>query len=336
MRKITLFILLLAGGLNFLLYPQETKEMPELKRPFRFCFDESRLYILDEEAIYIYSYPEFRYKKKFSRIGEGPGEFQNCLGIFRLDNHLIVDATGKVMFYTRDGEFKREVKKRSGPFVMLHPLKDGYVGFGPSVRSNKGELFRTLNFFDSRLNKGNEIHRWLHSWRKNGKCHVLDRPLLCETYKNKIIIAGSKGFNISILDHQGKTLLDLSRDYRRKPFTRSDRKKYREFNRKMGFGQIEKVTVYADFFPELNGLSVDDGKIYLYTYKERQGKREFFIFDMKGKLLKQTCAPLQGNLDALNLFSLRIKNGVLYQLVDNAEEEVWELHITPLQPAPVP
>jgi hypothetical protein len=34
-----------------------------------------------------------------------------------------------------------------------------------------------------------------------------------------------------------------------------------------------------------------DGKVYVFTYKRDEGKSEYFIFEAKGKFLKQSIIP---------------------------------------------
>jgi hypothetical protein len=56
---------------------------------------------------------------------------------------------------------------------------------------------------------------------------------------------------------------------------------------------------------------------------------QWFIFDLKGKLLKKVQLPMKYQ-NALKHFPYAIHDDKFYQVVENIEEEQWELHITPL------
>ncbi len=64
-------------------------------------------------------------------------------------------------------------------------------------------------------------------------------------------------------------------------------------------------------------------------WKWENKRVEFFIFDLKGKLEKNIYIPFAFQ-DALRPYPAAIKNGKLYQLIENDEEE-WELHISVIE-----
>jgi hypothetical protein len=88
---------------------------------------------------------------------------------------------------------------------------------------------------------------------------------------------------------------------------------------------------FPEFFPAILDLIVDGGHVHVLTFRREQEKSEFFIFDLEGKLVKKTFLPLKPLGDYAGVFFLPycIKNNYLYQLIDNEEEEVWELHRFP-------
>jgi hypothetical protein len=74
-------------------------------------------------------------------------------------------------------------------------------------------------------------------------------------------------------------------------------------------------------------MVIDEEKIFVLTYNRKDGKNEFFIFDMDGKLLQKKFLPIQ-TLNGVSPYPYYIKNGSLYQLVENEDTEQWELQIT--------
>ena len=80
----------------------------------------------------------------------------------------------------------------------------------------------------------------------------------------------------------------------------------------------------------MRNYHVIDNRIFILTYKEKEGKSEMVIYSMEGKLLKTIYVAL-ADLDMLltDLYnSYTIKDGELYKLVENPDTENWELHIS--------
>ena len=69
------------------------------------------------------------------------------------------------------------------------------------------------------------------------------------------------------------------------------------------------------------------------TYKEKDGKNEFIVLDMKGKELNRLFIPVAPFDEATVLITYTICNGKLYHLKDNEETEEWEVHIHNIAPA---
>ena len=87
---------------------------------------------------------------------------------------------------------------------------------------------------------------------------------------------------------------------------------------------IENRLKFPSSFPAIKRFFVTDGKVYVQTYLKKGEKAEFFVFDLKGKLLKQFFLPIVMN-DILEQFYLFcIKNGKLYQLIED-EDESWHI-----------
>ena len=93
------------------------------------------------------------------------------------------------------------------------------------------------------------------------------------------------------------------------------------------YNYVKKKVRFPEFFPAIKDLVVDSGHVYVTTYQRKQGKSEFFIFDLEGKLVKKTFLPLKplGNYFGVFFFPYCIKNNYLYQLIENEDTEQWEL-----------
>jgi uncharacterized protein YlbG (UPF0298 family) len=94
--------------------------------------------VTQEATVFIYSLKDFKLVKKFGKAGEGPREFrilpQLPLNIDARTDQIIVNSFGKVSYFTKQGEFIKEVKtltkktcikswrmkkKRYGSFICL-------------------------------------------------------------------------------------------------------------------------------------------------------------------------------------------------------------------------
>ncbi len=78
---------------------------------------------------------------------------------------------------------------------------------------------------------------------------------------------------------------------------------------------------------------IDDNKIYVTTYKKKGNDNELIILDIKGNILDKLFLPLKstkvykqsGEVDPIT-----VCKGILYELIENEQTEMWELHKTDL------
>lgn len=65
------------------------------------------------------------------------------------------------------------------------------------------------------------------------------------------------------------------------------------------------------------------------NYKTEKAKVEFIILDLKGKIKKRVFLPFTidsaGTIVKYNLY--QIKNGKLYCLIEDRDNEIWKLHV---------
>ena len=70
----------------------------------------------------------------------------------------------------------------------------------------------------------------------------------------------------------------------------------------------------------------------MHTYNKKDKKTEFYVFTPTGEFLERVFLPIIGEEESTyQLQSIyEIKNGKLYQLVENEDTEEWEVHISDL------
>ncbi len=111
--------------------------------------------------------------------------------------------------------------------------------------------------------------------------------------------------------------------------TTRDKERYLDFfkvhpNTRQQFHLLKKQFKFPEYFPLIRASFVKRDKIYIRTYKQKEGKSEFYLFDLKGALLARYFLPMaEGN--GMDKKPYTIMDNKIYQLVEG-EDEVWELH----------
>lgn len=83
--------------------------------------------------------------------------------------------------------------------------------------------------------------------------------------------------------------------------------------------------MFPDYFPAVKRILIRDQLLYVLTFKKQDNRYEFFIFDLEGKLLKKSFVPLKDRRFMIP-YPFEIHKNKLYQMVENDETEVIELH----------
>jgi hypothetical protein len=104
-----------------------------------------------------------------------------------------------------------------------------------------------------------------------------------------------------------------------------------------GWEEYKKLLVfhYPDTYPPIRDMLVRNGKIYIRTYITQNDKEKYHIFDLKGKELKTVFLPKPMLASLITRIVSRvvrffdIYKDTFYYLVENEDEEEWELHSEP-------
>jgi hypothetical protein len=336
MKRIILLIILLL--LASLMLTAKVVVFPDLMKPYQIQVDDHGIYITEGTTIYIYRLKDFSLHKKFGKEGEGPQEFMlpppGSVVFTVQNNSLLVNSLGKLSYFTKDGDFQKEIKLSVTVGSWLRPIGNNkFVGI--TLRQEENKFYNTLNVFDAELKKGKEIYKF-KSPLQPGKVDVVTiarQPLLC-TWKDKMFFGGEEG-EIYVFDGSGKKLPTIKHEYEKVKLTPERKKKYIDFFRshprfKNGWERFKNDVHFPAYLPVLRDLIVTDGKIYTLTYTEKDGKRKFYVSDTDGKGLRKIMLPLP-EMSPIALYPYTIKNNTLYQLIENDDSEQWELHITEIK-----
>lgn len=339
----------------FLVFPGRAdagKVIPlaQLEKPNSITVDKDHAYITDQETISIYSLKDFKLKKTFGKKGEGPGEFkllpQDKIGLRIVVNndYIIVNSINRLSFFTKAGEFKDRVNFID-PVQFLKPLGTKFVGFMGISYDNV--LFIAINLYALKDTKPRRVKIEKEIWRKEHygqMTHIPDclrlamamkdesrRGALYQVYNNHVFIEGNNN-EIHVFDDSGNKQYTIHHDYEKIKVPDSFKQQVMAFFEKR-YPTIYKMAQHQEKFPEyfpIRYFHVADNKIYVLTFKNQEGKSEFYLLDVKGKFLKKVMVPF-AEAEFLLACPYTINNGQLYQLQDNPNTGEWELHIRSIQ-----
>jgi len=310
----------------------------EIFKPMQIDVDSNHLYVSQLSTVYIYSLEDFQLKNKFGREGEGPQEFKGYALLNVQPRALLINSMGKLSFYNKDGTFIKEM--RTGAEIYnLKPLGENYVGFGFRVITKKEEgiNYKTINLYDSNFKKIKEIFKHELDWQQGKGTRILHLTFVYHTYGDKLYVAGKNDFVIDVFDKDGNPLFSISQDYQKKKFTKEDKDRILDSVKKTrspeNFESFKQNARFPEVFPAIHYFHIDNEKIYVKTHKTGDNGAEFFIFDIKGKLIKIKMLPLVDRFAKTN-FPYVIKDNKLYQLVENQDTEMIELSVYEIDQAP--
>lgn len=338
-RVIVLFFIM---GIAISGYAEQVTILTDLMKPERMVIDDSQIYVTEGTSIFIYSAKDYKLKKKFGQAGEGPQEFKVIPGQVPLmpyveNKDLVVNCWQKVLIFTKDGNFIRETKTKEGINLGFWPVGDGFVGMGIAMDSTDNTRYRVISIFDAELNKIKEIYRVKDSFQmqSGGGIKVLDRSFDYYAYKNMIFAPGESGFTVNVFDKEGKKLRVIEKkDYKKISFTDKDKQIIHNFIKtdpvqKQYYDMIKDKLIFPSHYPEIMTFLPTDEHLYVLTWEKKGNKILFVVFDLEGNLKVNRYVPftvVRGILPS----PFWVRNGKLYQLIENEEDEQWEMFAYPI------
>ena len=305
--------------------------LPHLEKPETITMNDDYVTIGDATSVKIFDGSTFQFIRTIGREGQGPGEFQGFAYPQLLPGSILVSSTNKISYFSYSGELIKE-KKHDVMASYVLEIKDKYVAFviiRPEDRSADFQL--AYNLYDSNMRKTRELHRGEWFIKKNRRRGFFE-IFFYDTSQGKIVLAHRTGFVIEILDAEGNVLHTIEPEYQPIPFTNKDKEKVitywreeRGYNREQ-VESLEKRTDFPDYYPALLAGRVANGKIYAFTYRQKEGRRECLVYDLDGRLIKRTWVPLaMAAPNSAGPFAIR--GDTLYQLIYDDKDNVWKLHL---------
>lgn len=343
-----IMVLLLAG----FIFPARVGVLTEVMKPDTIAISEGKLYVVEGSTVYIYSLKDIRFIKKFGKQGDGPGEMAAFNGLpNKIDispGGILIDSPTKLAYFSLDGAYIKE-KRKISPVIL------GYVSLGDNfvvrklVQETDKKTYSCICIVDPDFKEIKELYR--HLWMQQGNppaATAIDMVMdfaIFQVYENKIFVDESdNGFHIEVFDDKGNKLYKIEKDYEKIKVTAKDRNdaenRFREDPfikaqeaRLGGWNQLKTLFSmnFPDTFPPIRDMEVSEGKIYVQTFKKTDGKDEYLVMDLKGNIIKKVFVPAFENTPMLaRMMGAKlhvIEAGKLYYLIENIDEEEWELHI---------
>jgi hypothetical protein len=329
--KKSIMILLLILAVSFA-FADKVKTLPGLSNPDGIYSSENRLAITEGTTVYLYSLPDLKHIKTFGKKGEGPQEFKGRIDNIDMQTDvMVVSSRGKVSFYSKEGEYKKETNTVSGYSSRYTPLGKGFVGNGFAFA--KKIVYQTINLYDSALAKIKELYRKESDIQRGTGIKFFSSAYDFQTCDNKVFIAGFADFTIVVVDHEGNQLNPIKKDYQRLKFTEGHKQQVYEFlqsnpETKPRFETIRKQLIFPSYLPAIRYIYGGNRRIYVQTYRMENEKTEFYVLNLSGEIVKKVFLPII-NENIVETYPLSIIGGNVYQLVENEEEE-WDLHVIPV------
>jgi hypothetical protein len=337
-RSIQVLLALSLAVANFV-FAERATTFPDLNRPHQIAVDNDQLYIIDDATIHIYSLKNFALKKAFGKRGEGPQEFKEWSqkdGIVfdaQTDN-IVVTSQGKISIFRKDGNCEKEIKVPSARIVK--PLGKNFVGYARFYNQDN-VLFNKLYLYSPEMKQLKIVfEKESHIQLRQGKGWIIfAAPFKYCVYDDKLYVAAENDFVIHVFDCNGKSLPPIKMEYKRLKLTDDLKNGVREYLKtdplyRDVYEKAKKNCHLPEYFPAIRSFNIADGKIYVRTYSKTGNKTEFFIFAAKGRWLMKVFLPIaEYNLE--DSFPFTIKNGKLYQLIENPETENYELYVTKIE-----
>lgn len=301
--------------------------------------DDERIYITHEATIFILARDDYRLLGRFGQKGEGPGEFKldddNMVFLALRAHDLIVNSVGRLSYFSKEGKFLRERINNTGRW--LKPLGDQFVGMRRQYEEDNTR-YRKIYIYNTELEQGKEVYREFDGIQPRLKIiEAVTWPSGIYRVADGKIFVADKEETIQVIDQKGDKLYDIRIPGQRIKVTPAIKEKFLRYYREVDpywrarWERLKDWFRFPAYLPAVQHYKVKDKKIYILTYEEKEGKSQFMVLDLKGKLMMTAYVGIKKEGTSLfNVYPYDIKDNMIYQLVDNADAEQTELHIFPL------
>ena len=303
----------------------ERDEIVELGLTDIWGFDvdsEANIYLLHlqskENCIFKFD-KEGNFISSFGRKGQGPGEMQYPIFFQVINNELAVTNPTKVVFFSDNGKFLKEISKDANKLSVIF-LKNGNYLVRESIRdiSDSATQHSGLILYDSKFNEIKEIDRGTvpNPFKGDGYRAILPYIHTC-VLGEKIFEGNSeRGYEIHVYDFNGNLIKKIKKEYSPVPINEEDKERILKLFERMP-EEIKKTIYFPDNFPPFQRLffTDDEGRLFVMTYEKGKKPREFIydIFNSDGAFIGRIGFDNYGQtVMQVGPLPTLSKNGLLY------------------------
>jgi hypothetical protein len=299
--------------------------------------DENQIYVCDRvlRKIAIYKRDNLQKVAEFGRKGQGPGEFIGISNVSLSKEYIYVASYPKLCVFSKGGKLIKEKKGpvEAGGFI---PFGKNFIGKsypGSHPLDDKVKIQYTL--FDGNLEKKKDIFLTeikKYVMHKGGKEIVLWIRDCVDAivYKERLYIGTTeKGFYFAVFNLDGNILYEIKKDEKKRRITNNEKQNILD-GAKKSMGEIRWKAyksrceiIFGEYYPAYKAFFINDDKIYVFRFPEDE-KYEIVILDLKGNTLERNFKPVK-ELGNIGTGFNYIQGGKYYRILENDEEEVWEI-----------
>lgn len=306
-------------------------KLSEVLNPFSLMIAGGRIYIVENSVtahIYTLDPKGASFVKTFGREGQGPGEFDFMYVIRAFKDHLDISGSHKLARFSLDGDYISEVAVTVGGFKgAFYRLGDGYVVRDFNFAENGTTT--TIRLYNKDFKLVREIGARTTSQVVTKINMVADYYAPWVVGDQVYVINAAQDSVVTVYDRNGVQQKEIRLPLEPVKMTAALKetivKPVKEsLGRAIRWEDYEKRLFFPGQTPGLDYFEVVEGKFVARTYKYRQDKVEFAVFDEQGRELRRLDLPFTGRLSNGILFCFY--QGRYFYLRENPEEEIWELH----------
>jgi hypothetical protein len=312
--------------------------------------DGDELFVLDEVVVHVYSLENLQLLRKFGGKGHGPGEFVHypitpvMMQLF--DDKVLLGRMNKFAVYSKSGKLIKEKIFRF-LFGQFFAISENFIATIIRFGKPYGEKSKVLvKLFDPSFKEIKTIYIKEYEPEDDDFLakvgYQIFRPtrVFVEISGDKLFVFDPDlGFPIKVFNKDGEHLKDIFIYCEKVKMNESFKKEIIDWiNIKPGLKSFldewNLKVAFPEYFPMLKSFTVVGDKLYGYTYYKKDNLCEFLLIDInKNQLVKKfylppaEIAPVQLSFNKI----YTIKDNKYYYLVDNYEEETWELHMAEMK-----
>jgi len=236
-----------------------------------------------------------KYRLTFGKKGQGPGELNTPVGISISPNDEVIveDALNqRLAFFTLEGKFLRHLStaKARGLNGILMDSQGRIVARSMGLAEG-GQLTMDVKTYDKDLNPkrplasvafGNPLQGGINPFSAMSTVYALDG-------RGNLFFGTQKGYQIKVIDFDGKAARTIERDFDPVPITKEDKEEMLNLVQVNAGGvNVKDMIAWPDVFPPYGYFIVaEDGRLLVRTFEKGKTKKEYYwdVFDTEGRYI---------------------------------------------------